>query len=147
MKVAHTESNTIIVTTSNKHNPLNSTQIVSVSLQPCQAVTQTCKHRCEFSFSPMNGTVCLLVSLSYCCFPSFLSFYVCLVFTPFSLLLPSLPPALTCCSVNQTLVFLPGGMCADKTKALPSAGSCSGKVEVGRRRNPLLRALCKNPAH
>lgn len=45
--------------------------------------------------------------------------------------LPCLPPVLTCSGVNQTAVLLPGGMCVDKTGALPSIGPGPHWVQVG----------------
>lgn len=47
-------------------------------------------------------------------------------------LIHPLLPALTCSSVNQTVVLLPGGMCADRMKAHPCTGPNSEKVKVSR---------------
>lgn len=93
----------------------------SVNLGP---VPQMVKFKCEKGAG---------VSVLPCFLPSFLSpwFSTYLLFLFLGLLL-SLLPALTCTSVNQTVVFLPGGMCVDKTKALPFTGQISGKVKVGR---------------
>lgn len=84
------------------------------------------------SHCPVNG----LWKGCLCSLPSFLPISLILNLSHLLFLslglLHSLLPALTCSRVNQTVVFLPGGMCADKTKALPCTGPNSEKVKVGR---------------
>lgn len=72
---------------------------VSAPLELGQAVTQVCKHRCEVSCS-LDEWHCLFVGVSVLllCLPSFLSLYVCLVFTPF-FIASSIPP--TCPDMLQ----------------------------------------------
>ena len=81
-------------------------------------------------------------------FPSFHLFPPSFILTHLFLLwlglLQSLLPALTCTSLNQTVVLLPGGMCADETKALPCTGPTSEKVKAGRSEAP---RLCYKTQH